>query len=132
MAPVLLADLKHALAIADAGIVEHHVDHAERGFGGVEGGFDAGPIGDVHGHCQGLATALTQRFGQFVQTFHAARGQNHPRPGTAGNAGEVGADTTGSTGDQHGSATQGEGRGDVFLHGLILFVRGAGATVAPA
>ncbi|MNE81170.1 hypothetical protein D3C80_1778000 [compost metagenome] len=63
VAPVLLADLKHALAIADTGIVEHHVDDAERGFGSIKGGFDAGPIGDVHGHCQGLAAVLTQGFG---------------------------------------------------------------------
>ncbi|MCY1452999.1 hypothetical protein D9M71_699650 [compost metagenome] len=103
MAPFLLTEPKYALTIADAGIVEHNFDDAERGFGGIEGSFDAAPISDVHGHRNGLATVLAQRFCQFAQTVHAACRHDNPGTGTAGNTGEVGADTTGSTGDQHGT-----------------------------
>ncbi|MNP83491.1 hypothetical protein D3C76_1824500 [compost metagenome] len=65
MPPVFFADLKHTLAATDAGIVEHHIDHAEGCFSGIEGGFHAGAFSDIEGYCQGLAAFALNCLGQL-------------------------------------------------------------------
>ncbi|MNN20565.1 hypothetical protein D3C81_1338500 [compost metagenome] len=114
VAPVVLADVQAALAVGDAGVVQHHVDHAEGCFGGVEGGFDGGAVGDVQRHADRFAAGGADFLLDLGEAVDAAGGQYHAATGAGGGARQMGADAAGGTGDQDGLAGQGEVR--LFTH----------------
>ncbi|MNZ83058.1 hypothetical protein D3C78_1017770 [compost metagenome] len=108
VAPVVLADVQAALAVGDAGIVQHHVYYAEGGLGGIEGGFDGGSVGDVQRHADRLAAGGADFLLDLGEAVGTAGAQHHAAACAGGRARQMGTDAAGGTGDQDGLAGQGE------------------------
>ncbi|MCY1300963.1 hypothetical protein D9M70_505510 [compost metagenome] len=115
-APIFLADLQRALAVTDAGIVEHHIDHPEMRLGSIEGRLDAGAVGDVEGDRQRLGTLPLDILGDLLEPLDAPRSQYHAGSGASGQPRQVRAYTAGGAGDQHGSVGEGEVLGKIVTH----------------
>ncbi len=116
-APVFLADFQSALAVADAGIVQHHVDHAELRLGAVERGLDTGTIGHVQYHGVCLSALGLNGLCKLRQPLGAPRREHYAGASLRSHAGQMGADTAGGAGDQHSLAGEGE---KIVAHGSSL------------
>ncbi|MNR11601.1 hypothetical protein D3C85_1279070 [compost metagenome] len=99
--PVVFADLQSALATANTGVVEYHVDHAERRLGCIEGRLDASAVGDIQSHRERLAAFALDVLGDLAETLQAPRRQHHAGTSACGHASKVCTDTAGGAGNQH-------------------------------
>ncbi|MNP55297.1 hypothetical protein D3C76_1499290 [compost metagenome] len=115
--PVLFGDFQRSLAVADTGIVEHHIDHTEMRFGHIEGRLDAGPVGDVQGNRQYLAVLPLDIRCHLLQPLDTSSRQHHPSAGTGGQSSEMRADAAGGTGNQHHAIGEGKVLNVMRSHG---------------
>ncbi|MCY1301901.1 hypothetical protein D9M70_515370 [compost metagenome] len=115
--PVLFTDFQRSLPVTNTGVVEDHIDHAEVGFGHIEGGLDAGPVGDVQGNRQYLAVLPLDIRCHLLQPLDTSSRQHHPSAGTGGQSSEMRADAAGGAGDQHHAIGEGKVLNVMRSHG---------------
>ncbi len=106
LVPVGLGLLEHALRHRDAGIVDQHVDRAERVLDGRDRALDAGVVGDVQSDARDLAAAggnLALQLGELVQL---AGGEADRGAALGQHPGEALAEALRGAGDQRDAAGQ--------------------------
>merc|ERR1711969_336041 len=119
-APVTFVHFQEGHRIANPGVVDQNVAHAEGVLGGTEAGVDAVGVGYVHGDRHCLKALLLELVHQRGQAIGAAGSQHDTGAGSGQYAGEVGAEAAGGAGNQGSFAGQVEARGGHWSDLLLL------------